>query len=106
MLSKIKTIWKYGILFSDSYDQVVREASLTDAKTIYRGSIDSLSDAIAETIVEIHPDYQEYYESTMTPLYKTYGKNKKGTEDAKLSLKTLRSPKEENMKYIFIWKII
>jgi hypothetical protein len=106
MLSKIKTIWKYGILFADSYDEVEREASRSDAPTIYRGPLETMSDAVAQTIVEIHPDYEEYFEAAMMPLYKTYGKNKTGTEDAKLSLKTLRLKSEEKMNFIFIWKIL
>jgi len=107
MVSKIKTIWKYGIVFGETQDDIdtfEREIE----KVIWKGKITKIPDSIAKTVVEIHPNFEKYYAAAMMPLYKTYGKYKKGTENPKFAIKTLKTSKENQMElpYILIWKIL
>lgn len=109
MITPIKTIWKYGIVFSDSKEELDQFARNTDSKTkVWCGEIDRLPKKHADEVAEIHPNFEKYYEAAMMPLYKTYGKNKKGTEYSTYAIETLKSGKENeiDLPYVFIWKIM
>jgi hypothetical protein len=106
MISKIKTIWKYGIVFGEYKGDV--DNFRVDGDILYKGRLEKMKDQIAQEVVEIHPNFEEYYAAAMMPLYKTYGKNKKGTESAIWAIETLKRGWENRvvMPYILIWKII
>lgn len=108
MISKQKTIWKFGILFGDSeysFDQVgVEQKSI-----VYQGELETLPKEIAQEVAEIHPDFEKYNESAMATLYKTYdkGRGRGGSEDPMFAIETLKSGKENeiDLPYILIWRI-
>ena len=105
MITKIKTIWKYGILFSDNITEF-EDFPVEDNKIIYQGEIDELPDDIAKTVAEIHPEFKDYYIHAMMPLYKTYS-SKRGTENPSYAIESLKSKSESeiDLPYIMIFKI-
>jgi hypothetical protein len=107
MLSKVKTIWKYGIVFGETKRDIEKFEREVDT-VIWRGELEKMPDSYAKTVVEIHPNFEKYYAAAMMPLYKTYGKNKKGTENPRYAIESLKQGKENQieMPYILIWKII
>lgn len=104
MISKQKTIWKYGILFADK-DSDFDDMGNTPMGIMYQGKLSKLPSLVAEQVAEIHPNYSKYNEYAMATLYKTYS-FKTGTESPTLAIKTLRKKSEEKMDYVLIWKII
>jgi hypothetical protein len=110
MITPIKTIWKYGIVFATTKEEIEKYARETDAKTIWCGEVLMTPLSIAETVAEIHPNFEKYYDKAMMILYKTYNTIKGGTEDARIALISLKTEKEihgkEQLPYIFIWKIV
>jgi hypothetical protein len=103
---KIKTIWHYGIMFFESEYQLESFSRNVD-NIFYSGLIDDLSYDDASEIAELHPSCLDYYKDAMMPLFKTYGKNKNGTENPVNSIESLKTKKESSidMSYILIWKI-
>jgi hypothetical protein len=108
MITPIKTIWKYGIVFSNDKKELDYFIHRTEAKSYYSGVIDNIPRGVAETVAEIHPNFDKYYEQAMAVLYKTYNTVKGGSENPIFAINTLKTKKEMAMdlSFVFIWKII
>jgi hypothetical protein len=106
MITKTKTIWKYGIVFGDSKDAFDR-FDFSYSSILYEGLVKRIPIKLAEKVAEIHPKFNEYYQMAMMPLYKTYS-HKKGSENPVVAIETLKTKKEKamNLPYILIWDII
>lgn len=109
MKSKLKTIWKYGIIFSDNQRELDSYSYECD-NILHNGLLSRVKEKTLQEIVEIHPNFAKYYAMAMMPLYKTYGGiyGRGGTENPRISLKSLLTKQENNedMKYVLIWKIM
>lgn len=107
MISKVKTIGHYGIIFAETWHELEHVSWDIDGKPYYMGELDRMTYKKASKIAEIHPDFQKYYEMAMMPLFKTYS-FKGGTESPKKAIETLKTKKESeiDMPYVIIWKIM
>lgn len=104
--SKVFTIWKYGIQFYSSKQALWLNSYY--GEDIYSGLSSRIPKKIAEDVAEIAPTYEKYFQATMVPLYKWYGKSGRGTESPIASIQSLvrKSLLDKNeFKYVKIWKI-
>jgi len=107
---KIHTIHHLGLAFFAHKEHslhIETEFSHPDnSLVVFEGMIDEMSYEEALKVVEVHPNFEKYYEYAGMPLLKTYT-FRGGTESPNLAIKTRRSKKERDAdyQYVIIWKI-
>lgn len=100
-----KTIHNNGILFYPSKEDAVKNTYGIFNRKIYFGSIKDMPREIAEYVAEVHENYEAYFNKAMAVLYKTYGKNKKGSENPVKAIMSL-VPQATEEWYVIIYEII
>lgn len=107
---KIHTIHHFGLAFFEHEDHALDRFTEfeypQESSIVFEGFIEDIPREVAQKVAEVHPNYQNYYEMAMMPLYKTYS-FRSGTENPVLAIETRRFKKErdEDLRYVIIWDI-
>ncbi len=106
-ISQQYTIWHFGLMFCNQsgFDNF----GVIPDDIIFKGRLDQMPDQVAEMVAEIHPNAPQYFEHAMMTLFRGYtpATHSKGTESAKLAIKTRMSKRdaENECTHILIWWI-
>ena len=94
-VSKQYTIWHFGVMFYNAagFADIQSTPWELPDDILFKGHLDEMPNSVAESVAEIHPNAPKYFESAMMPLFRGYSTatHFKGTESAKLAIKTRMS---------------